>query len=64
MEGTEEIKLEPKLVGTIAGDFFVPSYQRGYRWGIDEVRRLLEDVSANGSNSYCSLSDFLAIAMN
>ena len=53
MEGTEEIKLEPKLVGSIAGDFFVPSYQRGYRWGRDEVRRLLEDVSANGSNSYC-----------
>lgn len=53
MEGTEEIKLEPKLVGSIAGDFFVPSYQRGYRWGKDEVRRLLEDVSANGSNSYC-----------
>ena len=25
MEGTEEIKLEPKLVGSIAGDFFVPS---------------------------------------
>ena len=53
MGETEEIKLEPKLVGSIEGNFFVPSYQRGYRWGQDEVRRLLEDVSANGSNSYC-----------
>lgn len=53
MRKTKEIKLELKLVGSIEGDFLVPSYQRGYRWGKDEVRRLLEDVSANGSNSYC-----------
>ena len=25
-----EIKLETKLVGEIKGDFYVPSYQRGY----------------------------------
>lgn len=25
------IILEPKLVGDIRGQFFVPSYQRGYR---------------------------------
>ena len=30
---TTEIKLEAKLVGDIQGFFFVPSYQRGYRWG-------------------------------
>jgi uncharacterized protein with ParB-like and HNH nuclease domain len=24
-------------VGDIAGDFFVPAYQRGYRWGEHEV---------------------------
>lgn len=46
-------KLELKTVGDIEGDFFVPSYQRGYRWGKDEVRRLLEDVSANGKEGYC-----------
>lgn len=39
-----EINLTTKLVGEISGDFFVPSYQRGYRWGRDEVTRLLEDV--------------------
>lgn len=48
-----EIRLETKLVGSIEGDFFVPSYQRGYRWGTDEVKRLLDDIYANGPNSYC-----------
>ena len=37
-------KLETKLVNEITGTFFVPAYQRGYRWGQSEVRRLLEDV--------------------
>lgn len=39
-------KLETKFVNDIAGKFIVPAYQRGYRWGTDEVRRLLEDVFA------------------
>ena len=39
-----EIKLETKLVGEIKGDFYVPSYQRGYRWGKTEVERLLDDI--------------------
>lgn len=45
----EEIVLSTKLVGDISGDFFVPSYQRGYRWGTDEVTRLLDDVLKSGS---------------
>ena len=48
-----EIKLEPKLVGNITGNFFVPGYQRGYRWGVDEVTRLLEDINSNGTQPYC-----------
>lgn len=48
-----EIRLETKLVGSIEGDFFVPSYQRGYRWGADEVTRLLDDIYTNGPKSYC-----------
>ena len=48
-----EITLETKLVGDIAGSFFVPSYQRGYRWGTDEVTRLLEDIYQNGKKNYC-----------
>ena len=50
---TNQILLATKLVGEIKGKFFVPSYQRGYRWGEDEVLRLLEDVYANGKKNYC-----------
>jgi hypothetical protein len=45
-------RLKRELVGDISGDFFVPSYQRGYRWGVDEVRRLLEDISQSGEKDY------------
>lgn len=48
-----EIVLDTKLVGSITGDFYIPSYQRGYRWGEDEVTRLLDDVYNNGTNNYC-----------
>ena len=48
------IKLETKLVGDITGAFFVPSYQRGYRWGETEVVRLLDDIYATeGKRNYC-----------
>ena len=51
---TTEIKLDTKLVGDITGDFFVPSYQRGYRWGETEVIRLLDDIYATeGKRNYC-----------
>lgn len=46
--------LEPRLViqgragvPYVEGDFLVAAYQRGYRWGRDEVRALLEDIAAN-----------------
>lgn len=48
-----EIILDTKLVGDIQGKFIVPSYQRGYRWGNDEVTRLLDDIYTNGANNYC-----------
>ena len=48
-----QILLETKLVGEINGTFYVPSYQRGYRWGEDEVLRLLNDVYLNGKKNYC-----------
>lgn len=47
------IKLETRLVGSIEGEFYVPSYQRGYRWSEVEVGRLLDDIYTNGPNSYC-----------
>ena len=36
----DEIILDTKLVGEVTGEFFVPSYQRGYRWGKDEVTQI------------------------
>ena len=51
--GNSFINLNTKLVGSIEGEFYIPSYQRGYRWGKDEVTRLLDDVYSNGTNNYC-----------
>ena len=52
-----EIVLETKLIGEIKGTFYVPSYQRGYRWGCDEVTRMLDDIYASGMKNkkgkYC-----------
>ena len=47
------INLEDKLVGDIAGTFYVESYQRGYRWSEDEITRLLNDIYDNGQENYC-----------
>lgn len=44
--------LRPELVGNIVGEFVVPSYQRGYRWGRDEVTRLLNDIQESAGNKY------------
>ena len=49
-----EATLEPRLVMKgdpgqalhLEGEFFVAAYQRGYRWGRDEVRQLLDDIQA------------------
>ena len=49
-----EIKLDTVFVGDIEGDFYVPSYQRGYRWGETEILRLLDDIySTEGKRNYC-----------
>ena len=47
-----EALLEPKLVGDIEGRFFVRRYQRGYRWGEVEVRRLLDDIWQSRDHPY------------
>ncbi|GAA2185280.1 DUF262 domain-containing protein [Leucobacter alluvii] len=49
---TVEALLEPKAVGDISGAFYVPAYQRGYRWGKDEVDRLLADIWASDGKPY------------
>lgn len=44
--------LTPRKVGELEGTYFVPDYQRGYRWGEDEVRRLLDDIKVAGGANY------------
>ena len=48
------IQLEPKLVGSIEGEFYVPAYQRGYRWK-EEVKMLLNDIHEIGEGKNYSL---------
>ena len=36
--------LEHKNIGAIRGTFKVAKYQRGYRWDVEDVRRLLDDI--------------------
>ena len=49
---TGDAYLEPRLVGDISGRFYVPAYQRGYRWGEVEVRRLLDDIWESRDKPY------------
>lgn len=38
------MNLEEKIIGDITGNFKIEAYQRGYRWGKDEIEHLLNDV--------------------
>ena len=53
IDSTDKAVLEPKLVGDVSGEFFVPAYQRGYRWGIEQIKMLLNDIWENGDLNYC-----------
>lgn len=44
MSQANQALLEPKAVGDITGSFYVPAYQRGYRWTVADVDRLLHDI--------------------
>src|SRR4051794_15309754 len=46
---TRSAELTRKLVisDALSGEFFVPSYQRGYRWGAPEVVKLLDDINTD-----------------
>lgn len=43
----------------ISGHFVIKGYQRGFRWGVEEVRRLLDDIMrildshGNATRNYC-----------
>ena len=36
----------------LTGTFFIPAYQRGYRWTKDDVRKLLNDISESKAPHY------------
>lgn len=36
----------------ISGQFFIPAYQRGYRWTADEVTKLLDDILKSAGQPY------------
>jgi hypothetical protein len=44
-------------VGGLSGHFWVPAYQRGYRWGEHEVKDLLQDlheyIAEQSDHNYC-----------
>lgn len=44
--------LTHKTIGEIRGEFFVPGYQRGYRWTPDDVRHLLDDIAESEGRDY------------
>jgi hypothetical protein len=46
---TRPAELTRKLVisDELSGEFWVPAYQRGYRWGAAEVVKLLEDINTD-----------------
>ena len=44
--------LRERFVGDVAEEFWVPAYQRGYRWGEHEVRRLLDDIWESAGSPY------------
>lgn len=48
------MNLEEKKIDEIKGNFTIEAYQRGYRWGKDEVEQLLDDINEipDGQN-YC-----------
>ncbi|MBI9041962.1 DUF262 domain-containing protein [Lutibacter sp.] len=53
LQVTENALLEPKLVSNIKGEFFIPAYQRGYRWEKEHVEMLLNDILENKDQNYC-----------
>lgn len=53
-ENSQDIKLEMKTVlNVFENNFFIPSYQRGYRWTKSEVNLLLNDIYTNKDKNYC-----------
>lgn len=52
IDASDEGAFEGRVVGSLTGTFVVPGYQRGYRWGAQEVQRLLDDIQSSGDATY------------
>lgn len=70
MAQTEENKLKPMLVWSLRDyKFFIPYYQRGYRWRKCQVENLLSDLVEFTSNQdnmgkYYSLQPLVVVWKN
>lgn len=47
------IILDTKYVGKLKGLFYLPDYQRGYRWTSEEIKLLLDDLYESKGKPYC-----------
>lgn len=47
------IILDTRNVGKIKGLFYLPDYQRGYRWTSEEIKLLLDDIYESAGRPYC-----------
>ena len=72
MPQPEGKKLKPMLVGTLCNEkyaFFIPYYQRGYRWRKFQVENLLSDLveftsNKNNMDKYYSLQPLVVVKKN
>ena len=53
-------KIELKPINSILGEcFYIPSYQRGYRWTSEQVEALLDDLWEFKKDKYNLLEAFI-----
>jgi len=51
-DATRHGVLDEFVVGSITGEFVVPGYQRGFRWGDEQVLQLLDDINDSSGKYY------------
>ena len=43
VQSTEKLYLR-NIYELLGENFYIPAYQRGYRWGVSQVKELLDDI--------------------
>jgi len=66
MAAMKEVPLKCRSVGDLVGkNFFIPSYQRGYRWDANQVEALLNDLAefeaANDAKKFYCLQPLVVV---